>query len=94
VTPVAPDALPPGTVFDPSSLTPSPEAMPGVPGAPGPDDVNLESSAVMDLLDGAEDEGEPTDYWPMLLALGGLALVLSIGSVCIWFGRASRFDPA
>ena len=94
VTPVAPDAFPPGTVFDPSSLTPSPDAMPGVPGATGPDDVNLESSAVMDLLDGVEDEGEPTDYWPMLLALGGLALVLSIGGVCIWFGRPSRYDPA
>lgn len=93
VTPIAPDSLPPGTVFDPSSLTPSPEAMPGVPGAPGPDDVNLESSAIMNLLDG-EAEEEPTDYWPMLLALGGLALVLSIGGVCIWFGRPSRYDPA
>lgn len=94
VTPVAPDALPPGTVFDPSSLTPSPEAMPGVPGAPAPDDVNLESSAIMNLLDGVEDEGESTDWGPLLLALGGLALVLSIGGVCIWFGRPSRFDPA
>ena len=94
VTPVAPDAFPPGTVFDPSSLTPSPEAMPGVPGDPGPDDGNLESAALVDLLDGVEDEGKPTDYWPMLLALGGLALVLSIGGVCIWFGRPSRFDPA
>ena len=93
VTPVAPDALPPGTVFDPSSLTPSPEAMPGVPGAPAPDDVNLESSAIMNLLDGVE-EGESTDWGPLLLALGGLALVLSIGGVCIWFGRPSRFDPA
>jgi hypothetical protein len=94
VTPVAPDALPPGTVFDPSSLTPSPDAMPGIPGAPGPDDVNLESSAIMNLLDEAEDEGDPTNWGPLLLALGGLALVLSIGGVCIWFGRASRFDPA
>jgi hypothetical protein len=94
VTPVAPDALPPGTVFDPSSLTPSPDAMPGIPGAPGPDDVNLESSAIMNLLDGVEDEGDPTNWGPLLLALGGLALVLSIGGVCIWFGRASRFDPA
>ena len=94
VTPVAPDALPPGTVFDPSSLTPSPDAMPGVPGAPAPDDVNLESSAIMNLLDGVEDEGESTDWGPLLLALGGLALVLSIGGVCIWFGRPSRFDPA
>ena len=94
VTPVAPDALPPGTVFDPSSLTPSPEAMPGVPGAPAPDDVNLESSAIMNLLDGVQDEGESTDWGPLLLALGGLALVLSIGGVCIWFGRPSRFDPA
>ncbi|HZI38509.1 MAG TPA: hypothetical protein VFF24_09405 [Acidimicrobiia bacterium] len=95
VTPVAPDALPPGTAFDPSSLTPSPEAMPGVPVAPGPDDVNLESSAIMNLLDDvAEEEGESTDWGPLLLALGGLALVLSIGGICIWFGRASRFDPS
>lgn len=93
VAPVAPDALPPDAVFDPTTLTPSPEAMPGGAGAPGPADVNLESSAVMNLLDGEAVE-EPTDYWPMLLALGGLALVLSIGGVCIWFGRPSRYDPA
>jgi plastocyanin len=93
VTPVTPDALPPGAVFDPSTLTPSPTLVSDVPGAPGPADVNLESSAVMNLLDGEAVE-EPTDYWPMLLALGGLSLVLSIGGVCIWFGRPSRYDPA
>lgn len=94
VTPVAPDALTPGTVFDPSSLTPGPDAMPGVPDDPGSDDVNLESSAIMSLLDGVTEEGDPTDWGPLLLVLGGLALVLSIGGICIWFGRPSRFDPA
>jgi hypothetical protein len=92
VTPVAPDALPPGTVFDPSTLTPGPGVVPDVPAAPGTDDVNLESSAVMNLLD--HEEEEPTDYGPMLLAMGGLALVLSIGGLCIWYGRPSRYDPA
>ena len=92
VTPVAPDALPPDSLFDPATLTPGPGVVPDVPAAPGADDVNLESSAVMNLLDHEEDE--PTDYRPMLLALGALALVLSIAGVCIWFGRPSRYDPA
>ncbi len=92
VTPVAPDALPPGTVFDPATLTPGPVAVPAVPGAPGADDVNLQSAAVMDLLDPEKDE--PTDYRPVLLALGALALVLSICGFCFWFGRPSRYDPA
>ena len=94
VTPVAPDAQLPDTVFDPASLTPSPELVPDVSAIPGPDDVDLESSAILNLLDGVEDEGDPTDWGPLLLALGGLALVLSIGGFCIWFGRPSRFDPA
>jgi plastocyanin len=93
-TTVAPDALPTDVVFDPATLTPSPSLVPEVPGAPGAADVNLESSAIMNLLDGVAEEEESTDYGPLLLALGGLALVLSIGGVCVWFGRPSRFDPA
>lgn len=92
-SPVAPDAIPPDAVFDPSTLTPSPTPMPDAPGSPGPANVDLESSAIMNLLDGEEEE-RSTDYGPMLLALGGLALVLSIGGVCVWFGRPSRYDPA
>jgi hypothetical protein len=93
-TSVAPDALPPDAVFDPSTLTPSPTIASEVPGAPGAADVNLDSSAIMNLLDVAAEEKEPTDYGLLLLALGGLALVLSIGGLCIWFGRPSRYDPA
>lgn len=94
LTTVAPDALPTDVVFDPATLTPSPSLVPEVPGAPGAADVNLESSAIMNLLDGVAEEEESTDYGPLLLALGGLLLVLSIGGVCVWFGRPSRFDPA
>jgi hypothetical protein len=92
VAPVTPDALPPDTVFDPSTLTPGPGLVPDAPEAPRVDDVNLESAGILNLLDGEEED--PADFGPLLLALGGLALVLSICGVCIWFGRPSRYDPA
>jgi hypothetical protein len=92
VAPVTPDVLTPDTVFDPSTLTPGPGLAPDAPEAPRVDDVNLESAGILNLLDGEEDD--PADYGPLLLALGALALVLSIGGLCIWFGHHSRYDPA
>jgi hypothetical protein len=92
VTPIAPDALPPDSVFDPAALTPGPGVVPDVPAAPGADDVNLESAAVMNLLD--RDQEEPTDYRPLLLALGALALLLFVGGLLYWFARPSRYYPA
>jgi hypothetical protein len=93
-TTVAPDALPPDAVLDASTLTPSPTLVTDVPGEPSPADVNVDSAAIMNLLDGAAEEKAPRDYGPLLLALGGLALVLSVSGICIWFGRPSRYDPA
>jgi hypothetical protein len=93
LSPPPPDTMPPDALFDPAALTPGPSLVPDAPSGPdGNADVNLESSAVVDLLN--HEEEEPTDYWPLLLALGGLALVLGIGGVCIWFGRPSRYYPA
>jgi hypothetical protein len=89
--PAPPDALPPDSVFDPAALTPGPVLIPDTPGDPASGDgVNLESSAVMNLL----DREEPADHTPMLLALGALAFLLSVGGVWTWFHRASRYDPA
>ena len=87
-------ALPPDAVFDASTLTPSPTLVTGVPGGEGPADVNVDSSAIMNLLDRPEVTKAPRNYGPLLLALGGLALVLSVSGICIWFGRPSRYDPA
>jgi hypothetical protein len=90
-SPTPPDAVPPDSVFDPAALTPGPIVVPDTPGGPdGGDDANLESSAVMNLL----DREEPADHTPMLLALGALVFLLSVGGVWTWFHRASRYDPA
>jgi hypothetical protein len=89
-SPTLPDAMPPDTVFDPAALTPGPVLVPAVPGGPDADDVNLESAAVMNLL----DRDEPADDRPMLLALAALAFLLSVGGAWAWLHRASRYDPA
>jgi hypothetical protein len=90
-SPTLPDAMPPDTVFDPAALTPGPVLVPDVPGGPDADgDVNLESAAVMNLL----DRDEPADDRPMLLALAALAFLLSVGGAWAWLHRASRYDPA
>jgi hypothetical protein len=90
-SPTPPDAVPPDSVFDPAALTPGPIVVPDTPGGPDSgDDANLESSAVMNLL----DREEPADHTSMLLALGALAFLLSVGGVWTWFHRASRYDPA
>jgi len=85
------DAVPPDSVFDPAALTPGPVMVPDTPGDPADGDgVNLESSAVMNLL----DHEPPANHLPMLVALGALAFLLVAGGVWRWFTRASRYDPA
>ena len=89
--PAPSDALPPDSVFDPAALTPGPIELPHAPGDPADgDEVNLESAAVMNLLDAEE----AADHRPLLLAFGALAFLLFIGGVWAWFHRASRYDPA
>jgi hypothetical protein len=86
-----PDAMPPDSVFDPAALTPGPVLVPDTPGnADGRDEVDLESAAVMNLL----DHDEATDQRPLLLALAALAFLLTVGGLWHWLHRASRYDPA
>ena len=89
--PAPSDALPPESVFDPAALTPGPIELPDASGDPADgDEVDLESAAVMNLLDADEAE----DHRPLLLAFGALAFLLFVGGVWGWFHRASRYDPA
>ena len=89
--PAPSDALPPESVFDPAALTPGPIELPHASGDPADgDEVNLESAAVMNLL----DADETADHRPLLLAFGALAFLLFVGGVWGWFHRASRYDPA
>jgi hypothetical protein len=86
-----PDAMPPDSVFDPAALTPGPVLVPDTPGnADGRDEVDLESAAVMNLL----DHDEASDHRPLLLALAALAFLLTVGGLWHWLHRASRYDPA
>jgi hypothetical protein len=88
--PVPSDAMPPDSVFDPAALTPGPVLVPDAPGnADGHDEIDLESAAVMNLLD-----EEVADHRPLLLAFGALAFLVFVGGVWGWFHRASRYDPA
>jgi len=90
-SPVPPDTMPPDSVFDAAALTPGPVLVPETPGDPASgDDVNIESSAVMNLL----DREEAADHRPLLLAFGALAFLLLVGGLWHWFHRASAYDPA
>jgi hypothetical protein len=84
--------MPPDSVFDPDSLTPGPVVVPAMPGlsTAGDDGSNLESSAVMNLL----DHEEPAGNGPVLLVAAALAVLLLIGGAWSWGHRASRYDPA
>ena len=85
------DALPPDSVFDQAALTPGPIELPDASGDPADgDEVDLESAAVMNLL----DSEEAADHRALLLVLGALTFLLFVGSVWAWFHRASRYDPA
>ena len=85
-------SMPPDSVFDPASLTPGPVAVPDMTGlsTAGNDGSNLESSAVMNLL----DHEEPAEDGPVLLAAVALAFLLLVAGVWRWLHRASRYDPA
>ena len=92
LTPAPSDALPPDSVFDPAALTPGPIEVPDASGDPADGDaVDLESAAIMNLL---ERSDEPADRRPLLLALGALAFLLALGGIWRWFTRPSRYDPA
>jgi len=87
----APGSMPPDSVFDSESLTPNPVMVPDMPGLPDlGGDGNLESSAVMNLL----DHEKPAGDGPVLLAAVALAFLLLAGGVWGFFHRASRYDPA
>src|SRR2546429_421661 len=62
------------------------------PGEPSDgDNANLESAAVLNLL----DHEEPANGdGPMLVVLGALAFLVCTGGVWRWLPRASRYDPA
>jgi hypothetical protein len=84
------DAMPPDAVFDPAALTPGPALVPDGPGGAGVDDVNLASSAVVNLLDPEESDS----LWPLVLAFGALASLVLVLGIWAWLHRASRYYPA
>jgi hypothetical protein len=91
LTPAPTDAQPPDSLFDPAALTPGPIELPAAHGDPADgDDVNLESAAVVNLL----DPEDAADHRLLLLAFGALAFLLLVGGLWHWFHRASAYDPA
>jgi hypothetical protein len=92
--PAPPGSMPPDSVFDESALTPGPVVLPNTPLLrSSEDEANLESAAVVNLLDGKEEDPLPGKalVLPALLVIGLLA---AVGGAVWWGHRATRYDPA
>jgi plastocyanin len=90
--PAPPEGLPGDRVFDPASLTPSPESMPGA-ATSDPGTVEELDAATIALLH--QDESSSDDGTRLVLIVtAGLGLVVLGGATLAWYGRNSRYFPA